>query len=129
VDPMHNNPEWAAQTLWGGTIVQAAHVLALGIGALADADTPLQGESDGNSYLLNYGYDRVRVIAPLRVGHPFRYRGKIADVRPKSEAEYVLKFEVTVEVKDRDKPFMVYESLAFLATNQEMPAVENKGAE
>ncbi|MGY8997006.1 MAG: MaoC/PaaZ C-terminal domain-containing protein, partial [Alphaproteobacteria bacterium] len=31
-DPMHNDPQWAATTHWGGTIVQAAHVLSLGVG-------------------------------------------------------------------------------------------------
>jgi acyl dehydratase len=74
-DPMHNDPEWAAKTDWGGTIVQAAHVLSLGAGATAHAhahahaDTKLDTESDGNNYMLNYGYDRVQVISPLRVGH------------------------------------------------------------
>lgn len=31
-DPMHNDPAWAATTHWGGTIVQATHVLSLGVG-------------------------------------------------------------------------------------------------
>ena len=122
-DPMHNDPKWAAQTHWGGTIVQAAHVLSLGVSVITDSDVPLHTKSDGNCYVLNYGYDRVRVIAPLRVGHPFRYRGKVVNIRPKSEKEYVLQFDVTVEVKGCDKPFMVYESLVYWATNQDMAAV------
>ena len=81
---------------------------------------PLPTKSDGEHYILNYGYDRVRVIAPLRVGHPFRYRTKIADIRPKSDNAYVIKLDVTVEVQDRDEPFMVYESLVYWATDQEM---------
>ena len=122
-DPMHNDPKWAALTHWGGTIVQAAHVLSLGVAKIADSDVPLDTKSDGNSFVLNYGYDRIRVVSPLRVGHPFRYRGKIVDVRPKSQNEYVLKIEVTVEVEERDEPFMVYESLVFWATNQNMADV------
>ena len=120
VDPMHNDPQWAAQTHWGGTIVQAAHVLSLGVAVISDSDVPLHTKSDGQNYVLNYGYDRVRVITPLRVGHPFRYRGKILDTRAKSDKAYVLKFDVTVEVEGSAKPFMVYESLIYWATDQDM---------
>ena len=119
-DPMHNDPDWAAQTHWGGTIVQAAHVLSLGVAVISETDVPLHTKSDGDTYVLNYGYDRVRVISPLSVGHRFRYRGKIVDIRAKSEKEYVLKFDVTVEVEDREKPFMVYESLIYWACDQKM---------
>ena len=63
-DPMHNDPEWAAKTPWGGTIVQAAHVLSLGAAITINSDIPLDIETDGNSYVLNYGYDRVRKNSP-----------------------------------------------------------------
>ena len=117
-DPMHNDPEWAATTHWGGTIVQAAHVLSLGVGQITQL--PLQTVSDGSHYVLNYGYDRVRVISPLRVGHPFRYLNKVADVRKKSDDAYIIKLDVTVEVQGRTEPFMVYESLVYWATDQNM---------
>lgn len=123
VDPMHNDPVWAAKTHWGGTIVQAAHVLSLGAGVVADGDTSFETVSDGNSYVLNYGYDKIRVIMPLRVGHNFRYVAKLINVRPKSENKYVLKYETTVEVEGRKEPFIVYESLVFWATNQSMAEV------
>ena len=126
-DPMHNDPAWAEQTEWGGTIVQAVHVLALGVGVLTTGKTPLEADSSENSYMLNYGYDRVRVIAPLRVGHRFRFCAKVTEIRPKSACEYVIKSETTVEVEGRDQPFMVYESLAFWATDQNMPAVSSEG--
>jgi len=124
LDPMHNDPVWAAKTHWGGTIVQAAHVLSISTGILSTSGIPLDTVSDGKTYILNYGYDRVRVIAPLRVGHDFRFRIKILAIRPKSNREFVLTFGFTVEVKDRDTPFMVIEALAFWATGQEMPAVD-----
>jgi len=115
-DPMHNDPAWAATTHWGGTIVQAAHVLSLGVGQVTAL--PVQTVSNGSHYVLNYGYDRVRVIAPLRVGHPFRYRTKIVDVREKSADAHVIKVETTVE--GRETPFMVYEGLIYWAHDQEM---------
>ena len=117
-DPMHNDPVWAATTDWGGTIVQAAHVLAPGVGEVTSL--PVQTVSDGSHYVLNYGYDRVRVIAPLRVGHPFRYRTRIVDVRPKGENAHIIKVSTTVEVQGRDTPFMVYEGLIYWALNQDM---------
>jgi len=124
-DPMHNDPEWAAKTPWGGTIVQAAHVLSLGAAIIVNSDIPLDIETDGNSYVLNYGYDRVRVISPLRVGHQFRYRVKVVNIRSKSPREFVIKWEVTVEVEGQDKPFMVYESLVYWATDQGLPSIEH----
>ena len=92
--------------------------MSLGVGQATHL--PLPTKSDGTYYILNYGYDRVRVIAPLRVGHPFRYRTRIADVRRKSDDAYVIKLDVTVEVQDRSEPFMVYESLVYWAKDQEM---------
>jgi len=122
-DPMHNDPDWAATTHWGGTIVQAAHVLSLGVGQVTSL--PVQTVSDGGHYVLNYGYDRVRVISPLRVGHPFRYRSKVVDVREKSGDAYVIKVDVTVDVQRRDEPFMVYEGLIYWAMNQSMEKPAN----
>ena len=122
-DPMHNDPEWASKTPWGGTIVQAAHVLSLGVAPIVNSDIPLDIETDGNSYVLNYGYDRVRVLSPLRVGHRFRYRGKIKNIRSKSQNEFIITWDVTVEVEAQEKPFMVYESLMYWATGQELPSV------
>jgi len=85
----------------------------------------LPTKSDGSHYVLNYGYDRVRVVSPLRVGHPFRYRNRIADVRRKSDDAFVIKLDVTVEVKGSHTPFMVCESLVYWARGQDMatPAV------
>ncbi|MBN33701.1 MAG: hypothetical protein CMM46_02790 [Rhodospirillaceae bacterium] len=80
--------------------------------------------SNGSHYVLNYGYDRVRVIAPLRVGHPFRYRTRIVDARPKGENAHVIKVSTTVEVQGRDTPFMVYEGLIYWALNQDMAEPE-----
>ena len=122
-DPMHNDPEWAAKTPWGGTIVQAAHVLSLGVAPLVNSDIPLDIETDGNSYVLNYGYDRVRVLSPLSVGHRFRYRGKIKNIRSKSKNEFIITWDVTVEVEAQEKPFMVYESLMYWVTGKELPSV------
>ena len=122
-DPMHNDPEWAAKTPWGGTIVQAAHVLSLGVTPIVNSDIPLDIETDGNSYVLNYGYDRVRVLSPLHVGHRFRYRGKIKNIRSKSQNEFIITWDVTVEVEAQEKPFMVYESLMYWATGQGLPSV------
>ena len=93
------------------------------VATIVNSDIPLNLETDGNSYVLNYGYDRVRVMAPLRVGHRFRYRVKVGDIRSKSAREFIIKWEVTVEVEGQEKPFMVYESLAYWATDQGLPGI------
>jgi len=115
---MHNDPEWAAETPWGGTIVQAYHVMALLPGLLDDL--PIPKMDDDKNYALNYGLNRVRVISVLRVGHPFRFHTEILEIKDKGENRYLITFMHSVEIKGEEKPFMVAEVLGYFAFDQEL---------
>ena len=63
---------------------------------------------------LNYGYDRVRFLAPVQVGSRLRMRAVVASAERKPQG-VLPRFRVTVEIEGSDKPAMVGEwmELAF----------------
>lgn len=117
---MHNDPEWAAGSPWGGTIVHGYHVLAMLPRALDALQLP--GMDDDRNYALNYGLNRVRIIRPMRVGAAFRFTTTIVDIEHKGNLCFLVSFEHVVEVRGEDQPFMVAESLAYCAFEQELTA-------
>ncbi|WP_033237170.1 MaoC family dehydratase [Rhodococcus globerulus] len=60
---IHTDPERAARSLFGGTIVHGFFTLALCSSILDELQTTI-----GFSHGLNYGLNRVRFPAPLRTG-------------------------------------------------------------
>lgn len=73
---IHCDPERAALTDLGGTIVHGFMSLAL-IPMLDDGILEVRGFAKA----LNYGLNRVRFIAPIRVGSEVHLRTRICDVR------------------------------------------------
>lgn len=118
---MHNDPVWAAGSPWGGTIVHGYHVLALLTKALDALQLP--GMDDDQNYALNYGLNKVRIIRPMRVGAEFRFNTTVANIDHKGDLCFLVSFEHVVEIRDEEQPFMVAESLAYCAFEQELTAV------
>jgi acyl dehydratase len=115
---LHNDPKWAAKTPWGGTIVSAYHVMALFPSMLGVLPIPISLDDD-NNYVLDYGFNRVRFINVLRVGHPFRIHTEIIEIKDRGENHYLITLKHTVEIKDEEKPMMVAELLYYFALEQE----------
>jgi acyl dehydratase len=115
---MHNDPKWAAKSPWGGTIVQAYHVMSLFPSMMEDL--PLPRMDDDRNYALSYGLNRVRVINSLPVGHPFRIHTEILEIQDKKENHYLVTFKHTVEIKGDKKPMIVAEALIYLGFDQEL---------
>jgi acyl dehydratase len=97
---IHVDPDRARETPFGGTVAHGLLTLSL----LAGATQRLQ-VSDA-SVAINYGLDRLRFPAPLRVGD--RWRGS-AEVLEASEVPggVQAKVRATVEVEGSDKPAAV----------------------
>jgi acyl dehydratase len=64
--------------------------------------------------VLNYGYDRVRFIAPVRSGTRIRDRIKLSGVTRKEQGRVLLSVEHTVEIQNEPKPALIAESLLML---------------
>jgi acyl dehydratase len=103
---IHVDPERAAQGPFGTTIAHGYLTLSL-IPSLGGGGLPVTGAKMG----INYGLDRVRFIAPVKVGSRVRARRKLVDVT-EGEGFLQLKVEVTVEIDGQDKPAAVAETLS-----------------
>ncbi len=103
---IHVDPERAAKGPFGTTIAHGYLTLSL-IPSLGGGGLPVTGAKMG----VNYGLDRVRLIAPVKVGSRVRARRKLVDVT-EGEGFLQLKVEVTVEIEGQDKPAAVAETLS-----------------
>jgi acyl dehydratase len=108
---IHVDPARAArETPFGGTVAHGFLLLSL-VGGHPPADFPWPADM---ALALNYGLDKVRFLAPVRVGARVRLHTKILDVREKDPGRWLLRQEKTLEVEGQPAPAMVAESLALL---------------
>lgn len=104
---IHVDPEAAAQTPFGGTIAHGFLTLSLLSRMTFDATPPLEGVVMG----INYGFDRVRFLKPVRAGSKVRGRFKLLSAEDRGGGRWLLKHEVTVENDDDDNPALIAEWL------------------
>lgn len=106
-DQMHNDPEWAAGSPLGGTVVYGFLQLALTTVIWKDLGLPLVTSEE--AYALNYGVDRVRFPASLRVGVPARATVRLLDITRRGADQILWRCEVTLTQQGNEKPSMVAE--------------------
>ncbi len=102
---IHVDPEKAAQGPFGGTIAHGLLTLSL----LPHFSHQLY--TVGNiAMAINYGYNKVRFINPVKVGARLRARGEISKVDRLDGAVQAMT-TITVEIDAADKPAAVAESI------------------
>ena len=111
---IHVDPERARETPLGGTIAHGFLTLSLASAMNFDAVEPLDGLVMG----VNYGFDRLRFIAPVPAGSNLRGRFRLLAAEHKGGGRWLLRYEITVEIEGSDKPALVAEwlGLQVLAT-------------
>lgn len=62
----------------------------------------------------NYGLDKVRFIAPVKVGARVRMRTQLMSMEDRGPGQYLLKAENTIEIEGEAKPALVAETLVML---------------
>lgn len=107
---IHIDPERAQQTPLGGTIAHGFFTLSL-LTKLVEGVMPA---SDNVMMGINYGFDKVRFLSPVKAGDAVRLQATVADVQEKETNKLVLKLDITVEIKGQDKPALVCEWLNML---------------
>lgn len=109
---IHIDPEKAAKTAFGGTIAHGFFTLSLLTYFLREgAGVTIEGTSMG----INYGFDKLRFLAPVRVGKKVRGRTKLLSVEESKPNQFRLKYEVTVEIEGWEKPALIAEWLTMAA--------------
>jgi acyl dehydratase len=102
---IHVDVERAKSTPFGGTVAHGFLTLAL----MAPLTQQLMTVTDAKMGV-NYGLDRVRFPAPLRVGAQFRGGGEIIEVT-EIPGGLQVKLRGTIEAQDTDKPVCVADCL------------------
>nr|WP_316627499.1 MaoC family dehydratase [uncultured Brevundimonas sp.] len=105
---IHVDPEAAKTTPFGGTIAHGFLTLSLASAMSYDAVAPLDGAVMG----VNYGFDKLRFLNPVRVGSRIRGRFKLVSAEDKGGGRWLLKHELTVEIEGEDNPALFAEWLA-----------------
>ena len=97
---IHVDPATATAAGLGGTIAHG--FLSLSLLSRMAADAMLLPE--GLKMALNYGFDRIRFLAPVRSGKRVRGRFVLDSVEEKAPGQLLMRHIVTVEIEGEDKP-------------------------
>ncbi len=97
---IHVDPEAAARTPFGGTIAHGFLTLSL----LSQMAAHAMLAPTGRKMAVNYGFDKVRFLAPVRSGSRVRGRFRLAAMNEKRPGQWQFVHQVTVEIEGEDKP-------------------------
>jgi acyl dehydratase len=92
---IHVDPARAAATPMGGTVAHGFLTLSL-LSYLAAGARP---RIEGTRHSVNYGFDRVRFVAPVPAGARIRARFRLAALEEARAGEVSLAWDVAVEVE------------------------------
>lgn len=107
---LHVDPEAAAQTPFGSTIAHGLLTLSMMPVMAYQAVPGVSGTKMG----VNYGYNRIRFMAPVNSGKRIRGRFVVQGVEPRSGGRMEIKHEATIEIEGEDKPALVGEWLTMV---------------
>jgi acyl dehydratase len=107
---IHVDVERAKETPFGGTIAHGYYTLSLAPRFSYDMYT-----FEGFAFALNYGLNRVRFPAPMKVGGKVRMRAKLASVDDIPGGAQIVT-ELTFESEGGEKPVCVAETLVRVYT-------------
>ena len=109
---IHIDQERAAQTPFGGTIAHGFLTLSL-LTKMAEGN----GIVPENTVMgINYGFDKVRFLAPVRAGKRVRAHTEVVDVQRKDEQRFLIKQAISVEIEGEGTPALVAEWLSMMVT-------------
>ncbi len=98
---IHVDPERAAaESPFGGTIAHGFLSLSLLSTLAFETVAPLEGAGMG----VNYGFDRVRFVTPVKAGGRIRARFTLAELIARPSGWIHVNYDVTVEVEGSVKP-------------------------
>jgi acyl dehydratase len=105
---VHVDLEKAKKTPFGGTIAHGFLTLSL----LVHLCLPFIPNLANRKLLVNYGFDKVRFSAPVKVGKRIRAVGTLGDVSERKPGNVIIRVDVSVEIEGEDKPALVAEWLS-----------------
>ena len=104
---IHVDEAKAKNTPFGGTIAHGFLTLSLLAGLIEKIGVTPENTVMG----MNYGFDKVRFLAPVKSGKRVRMVGEVMNVDQKDENRFLTTFGVSVEIEGEDTPALVAEFL------------------
>lgn len=102
---IHVDPEKAAGTPFGGTIAHGFLSLSLLSAMVYEAGPRLKNAAMG----VNYGFDRIRFLSPVRSGKRVRGRFVLTELDESKAGQLTYRQTVTVEIEGEEKPALIAE--------------------
>ena len=102
---IHTDPDAAAKTPFGGTVAHGFLTLSL----LSQMAAGVMLVPSGLKMAVNYGFERVRFIAPVRSGRKVRGRFVLSGAEEKRPGQWQFAHAVTVEIEGEAKPALTAE--------------------
>lgn len=109
---IHVDAEKAAATPFGGTIAHGFLTLSL-LSRMIEGN----GVVPENTVMgLNYGFDKVRFLAPVRSGKRVRAHVQVKAVDQKDDNRFLITNSISVEIEGEETPALVAEWLSMVIT-------------
>lgn len=108
----------AAKTPFGGTVAHGFLVLSMIAKFVAAADFRMRG----TVMVLNYGFDRIRMISPVRTGSRIRGRSMLKSMVERSPGQWLSTLHLIIEIENEAKPAVVADwlGLQFVESGTEL---------
>ena len=105
---IHVNRIKAKFTPFGGTIAHGFLSLSL----LSHLNEQHIIVPEGTKISVNYGSNKLRFLAPVRVGKRIRSHQRVVDIKEKKPGHWLVTIDVSVEIEAEETPALVAEMLA-----------------
>ncbi|MDA8708563.1 MaoC family dehydratase [Hellea sp.] len=109
---IHINEDMAKMTPFGGTIAHGFLTLSLLSKFAEEAGLVIEGVKMG----VNYGFEKVRFLAPVPSGSKVRGQFTLKEATEKKPGQFLLTYEVSVEIDGQEKPALIADWLAMQFT-------------
>jgi acyl dehydratase len=108
---IHVDPERAKkETAFGTTIAHGFLTMSL----LSIMSYQVMPVIEGTTMGINYGFDKLRFISPVRSGKRVRGRFVLAEAKLRKPTELASRTNVTVEIEGEEKPALVADWLGLI---------------
>ena len=107
---IHVDPERAKQTPFRGTVAHGFLTLSM----LSRMAGGVMLHPESMRMAVNYGFEKVRFMAPVRSGKRIRGRFRMLSAEEKRASQWQITYEVTVEIEDEDKPALVADWIGYM---------------
>ena len=109
---IHIDPEAAKDSPFGGPIAHGFLTLSLLSKFSEQGSIAIEGVNMG----VNYGFEKLRFLAPVKVGKRVRGHFKLKAADEKRPGQFLLTYEVTVEIEGEEKPALIADWLGMQFT-------------